>query len=165
MDTLNNPTYLASGNMLHGPSGSTCAWTALASNILVTNTSSNFFAALWTEMNEIVGYWKGNLYCGISLTWNYDKRYVDIAIPAYVAKQLLPYEHPHPTKPQHCPHNPNPIQYGQDNQATDPIDISPKLNKANKKCIQQIIGSFLYYARAVNPTILMALSAIASQQA
>jgi hypothetical protein len=86
-------------------------------------------------------------------------------MPIYVAKQLLWYEHPHPTKPQHCPYNQNPIKCGQDNQATDPIDTSPKLDEANKKCLQQIIGSFLYYARAVNPTILMALSAITSQQA
>ncbi len=86
-------------------------------------------------------------------------------MPTYVAKQLLWYEHPHPTKPQHCPYNPNPIKYGQDNQATDPIDTSPKLDEANKKRIQQIVASFLYYAHAVDPTILMALSAIASQQA
>jgi hypothetical protein len=82
-----------------------------------------------------------------------------------MTEQLLRYEHPHPTKPQHCPYNPNPIKYGQNNQATDPIDTSPKLNKANKKRIQQIVRSFLYYARAVDPTILMALSAIVSQQA
>jgi hypothetical protein len=86
-------------------------------------------------------------------------------MPAYVAKQLLWYEHPHPTKPQHCPYNPNPIKYGQDNQATDPIDTSLKLDKANKKCIQQIVESFLYYACTVDLTILMALSAIGSQQA
>jgi hypothetical protein len=86
-------------------------------------------------------------------------------MPTYVAKQLLRYEHPHPTKPQHCPYNQNPIKYGQDHQATDSIDTSPKLNKANKKRIQQIVGSFLYYACAVNSTILIALSAIANQQA
>ncbi len=125
----------------------------------------HLFAALWTETYEIVEDWKGNLYCAISLKWNYDKRYVNIAMPTYVAKQLLRYEHPHPTKPQHCPYNLNPIKYGQDNQATNPIDTSPKLNKAIKKRIQQIVGSFLYYAHAVNPTILMALSATASQQA
>jgi hypothetical protein len=115
----------------------------------------HLFAALWTETYKIVEDWKSNLYCGISLAWNYDKRYVDIVMPAYVAKQLLWYEHPHPTKPQHCPYIPNPIKYGQDNQATDPIDTSPELDEANKKLIQQFTGSFLYYARAVNPTILI----------
>jgi hypothetical protein len=60
---------------------------------------------------------------------------------------------------------PNPIKYGKDNQSPSPLDKSPCLNEAKKKCIQQIIGSFLYYAQAVDPTILMALSEIASQQA
>ena len=82
----------------------------------------------------------------------------------YVGKQLLRYNHPHPEKPQHCPYSPNPIKYGKDNQETVPCDTSPKLDEKGKKRIQQIIGSFLYYARAVDPTILMALSAIASQQ-
>ncbi len=86
-------------------------------------------------------------------------------MPAYVAKQLLRYKHPHPTKLQHCPYNPNPIKYGQDKQAIDPINRSPKLKDTNKKCIQHIVGRFLQYACAVNHTILMALSAIASQQA
>jgi hypothetical protein len=125
----------------------------------------HLFAALWTKTYKIVEDWKGDLYCGISLAWNYNNGYVNIAMPAYVAKQLLWYEHPHPTKLQHCLYNPNPIKYGQDNQATDPIGTSPKLDEANKKHIQQIVGSFLYCAHAVNPTILMALSAIASQQA
>jgi hypothetical protein len=40
----------------------------------------------------------------------------------------------------------------------------PNLTKPKKR-IQQIVGSFLYYAGAVNLTILMALSAVASQQA
>jgi hypothetical protein len=39
------------------------------------------------------------------------------------------------------------------------------LDEAKKKCIQQIVGSFLYYVQAVDPTILMALAEKASQQA
>ena len=39
------------------------------------------------------------------------------------------------------------------------------LGKEAKKYIQQVLGTLLYYARAVNPTMLVALSAIASEQA
>jgi hypothetical protein len=49
-------------------------------------------------------------------------------------------------------------------QAPAPTDDSPLLDAAGKKRIQQIVGSFLYYACVVNPTILMALSNIATQQ-
>ncbi len=68
-------------------------------------------------------------------------------------------------KPQHCPYAPNPINYGKDNQSPSPIDNSPLLDNAGKKLIQQIVGSFLYYACAVDPTIFMALSDMATQQA
>jgi hypothetical protein len=59
----------------------------------------------------------------------------------------------------------NPIKYGKGNQVPSPLDDSPLLNRGKKKSVQQIVGSFLYYAQAVDPTILMALSEISSQQA
>ncbi len=95
----------------------------------------HLFAALWMETYNIDKDWTGNLHCGISLAWNYNKRCINTAMPAYFAKQLLRYKHPHPTKPQHCSYNPNPIKYGKDNQAINLINTSPKLNNANKKCI------------------------------
>jgi hypothetical protein len=59
---------------------------------------------------------------------------------------------------------PNPITCGKDNQAITPSNTSPLLDATGKKRIQQIVGSFLYYASAVNPTILMSVSAITAQQ-
>ncbi len=67
-------------------------------------------------------------------------------------------------KPQHCPYTPAPRQYGADAQAPLPNNISPKLSTDKIKEIQCIIGSSLYYARAVDSTVLMALSSIASKQ-
>jgi hypothetical protein len=85
-------------------------------------------------------------------------------MPTYAIKNLTRYNHPAQLKLQHCPYTPNPITYGRDNKATTPSDTSQLLNAAGKKPIQQIDGSFLFCARAVNPTIFMALSAIAPQQ-
>jgi hypothetical protein len=82
----------------------------------------------------------------------------------YVIKQMTKYGHVAPLKPQHCPYSPNPIKYGKDNQAPSPLDDSPLLDAAGKKRVQQIVGSFLYYARAVDHTVLMAISEISSQQ-
>jgi hypothetical protein len=79
-------------------------------------------------------------------------------------KQLTRYSHPASLKPQRCPFTPNPVTYGKNNQAPNPTDDSPLLDNAGKKCIQQVVGSFLYYAGAVDLTILMALSDIATQQ-
>jgi hypothetical protein len=122
----------------------------------------HLFQALRTGTYEIVKDWMGELYCVITLDWNY------VAMSGHCNaclcdKNLTRYNHPPPLKPQHCPYTPNPIVYGKDNQAPTPGDISPLLDAAGKQRIQQIVGSFLFYARAVDPTILMALSAIATQ--
>ena len=50
-------------------------------------------------------------------------------------------------------------------QLTDPIDMSAPLPLHEVKPLQQIIGTFLFYDHAVDPTILMALSKPSSNQA
>jgi len=45
------------------------------------------------------------------------------------------------------------------------VDASPPLDKAGKKFIQEVCGTLLYYARAVDCTMLAALGSIATQQA
>jgi hypothetical protein len=104
------------------------------------------------------------IYCGISLKWNYTMGYVNLSMSKYIMKQLTRYSHLAPLKSQHCPFTPNPVTYSKNNQAPNPTKDSPLLNDARKKCIQQFVGSFLYYAQAVNPTILMALSNITTRQ-
>jgi hypothetical protein len=109
------------------------------SNLCVYNFSIKYigckhlqhlYNALCKETYEIVKDWTGNLYCGITLIWNHKKHHVDLAMLAYVKKQLTKYSHVAPSKPQHCPYMPNPIKYGKDNQAPSPLDKSPCLNKA-----------------------------------
>jgi hypothetical protein len=116
------------------------------------------------EKYKLTEDWSGDLYCGIKLHWDYIARTVDISMPGYIKKLLQKYKHKMPTKPQHCPYTPAPKQYGAEAQAPLPVNISPKLSDDDIKEIQQIVRSILYYARAVNITVLMALSSIASKQ-
>ena len=118
---------------------------------------------LKTETYTLTEDWAGDLYCGISLRWNYEKRWLDISMPGYIKKQLLKYEHIM-RRIQHCPYAPEPKRYGADAQSPLPQDISRKLNEKEIKQVQKIVGSILYYARAVDMTVLMALSTIASEQ-
>jgi hypothetical protein len=85
-------------------------------------------------------------------------------MPGYIKKVLQKYKHHTPSKPQHCPYAPAPKQYGAKAQAPLPVDIPPKLSPNKVKKIQQVIGSILYYAHAVDITVLMALSSIAVEQ-
>ena len=48
---------------------------------------------------------------------------------------------------------------------THPTDNSAKLSPREIKQVQQIVDTFLFYARAVDPTMLTALSTIATEQA
>jgi hypothetical protein len=58
----------------------------------------------------------------------------------------------------------NPPNYGQKIQYTDPEDTTEPLNAEGILCIQRITGKFQYYSRAVDPTMNVALSALASKQ-
>ena len=63
-----------------------------------------------------------------------------------------------------CPYSPEPKIFGSEAQAPLPPDGSPKLDEKGIKRIQQIVGSILYYSRAVDMTVLAALSTIAIEQ-
>ena len=108
---------------------------------------------------------EGKLYCGISLEWNYEDKYVDLSMRNYVQKQLDRYGWKKPKRPQHCPYEPAPVKYGAKSDEIIHEKELPLLDKEEKKFIQRVIGSFLYYARAIDMTILTALNAIASDQA
>jgi hypothetical protein len=108
--------------------------------------------------------WSGQLYCGITLDWDYVNRTVDISMPGYIKKKLQEYEHVSPRRVQTCPYSPEPKKFGTEAQSPLPPDATPKLNESGIKKVQQIVGSILYYARAVDMTVLMALSSIAVEQ-
>eukprot|EP00804_Cyclotella_cryptica_P006243 CCRYP_010113-RE/>CCRYP_010113-RE protein AED:0.37 eAED:0.50 QI:0/-1/0/1/-1/1/1/0/150 len=75
------------------------------------------------------------------------------------------FHHSLPTKPQHQPYPSAPRTYGSKQQLCATADTSPALGKQQKTFVQEVIGVFLYYARAVDCTMLTALGSLATQQA
>ena len=67
-------------------------------------------------------------------------------------------------RPQHSPYHANPKKYGKDAQLPIPPDYSSRLNVDYTKEVEPIVGSVLYYARAVDLTTPMGLSSISSKQ-
>ncbi len=106
----------------------------------------------------------GDLYCGINLKWDYIKQTLEILMPGYIKHLLLKYKHVVNPRPQHCPCSPEQWKYGFEAQAPPPPDTTQQLNKDEIKKIQKIVKSILYYARAVDVMVLMALSTIVSKQ-
>ena len=83
----------------------------------------------------------------------------------YILRLLLRHTHTHPTKRQLSPHCHVEITYCAKAQyATEPKP-SPPFPAAGIKRVQEIVGSFLYYARAVDKKLLVVLNEIGSQQA
>jgi hypothetical protein len=108
--------------------------------------------------------WMGNLYCGICLDWDYTNCMVNISIPGYIKKRLQQYSHIASKQVQNCPFMPASKQFGSKAQTPLPLDSLPKLDKVGIKKGQKIVGSILYCARAVDMTVLIALSTIAAKQ-
>jgi len=107
--------------------------------------------------------WTGAELCGLHLEWDYTERSVKLSMPSYVARALERFGHTDPT-PSDSPHKHVPPQHRANVQMAT-LDTSPPLDSAASTRIREIVGVFLYYARAINNTMLVALGTIASQQA
>ena len=85
-------------------------------------------------------------------------------MPGYVEKALQRFEHPAPKRPQDSPHPWTAPVYGAKTQLTAPPDTTPVLPPSDRTRIQEIIGTLLFYARAIDDTMLVALNSLASEQ-
>ena len=86
-------------------------------------------------------------------------------MPNYIPDALKSFKREKTNKWQGYPHQHMVPNYGAKQQFAKEESNEPVLGKENKIYIQQVLGTFLYYVRAVDPTTLFTLSAIASEQA
>ena len=80
--------------------------------------------------------WTGNLYCGITLEWDYVHRHVDILMPNYLKKKLQEYGHIISARMHSCPYHPEPKKYGSEAQAPLPPNATPRLDVVGIKRVQ-----------------------------
>ena len=108
--------------------------------------------------------WEGATFAGMDLQWDYAPRHRDrtcrLLMEGYIRDLLHREGHSPPAKPKLSPHKHCKIIYGAKHQYSDTEDTSPALNAAGVTRVQQIVGALLYYGRAVNNKLLVALSAI-----
>ena len=109
--------------------------------------------------------WDGTRYIGLTLDWDYSHHKVHLFMPGYIENALLRFAHEPLSKPQHQPHPSADKKYGETVQYAKALDNSPLLPPDGKTYIQQVLGVLMYYGRAVDATLLVALSSIASAQA
>ena len=107
----------------------------------------------------------GTKFAGIDIKWDYTNGRCRISMDGYIDTLLINFDHPRRTIPRLSPYKCVPIAYGSKTQLLPEIDTSELLDDTRKLRIQEIVGSLLYYARAVDNKQLVALSAIAARQA
>eukprot|EP00957_Ditylum_brightwellii_P148010 11269642-Ditylum_brightwellii.AAC.1 len=86
-------------------------------------------------------------------------------MPGYIPNALHKFQHLPPDKPECAPHLAEAPVYKQGLQLAPAPDLSPHVSDKHKCQIQQVLGILLFYARAVDPTMLVAINSIGAQQA
>jgi hypothetical protein len=124
----------------------------------------NFLLELLKIIHGVQCNMDGDKLAGIAIQWDYPGKRCRLSMPGYIDNLLLKFKHPCPLKPQLSPYTCLPISYGTKTQFSPDEDISELLDDARKHRIQEIIGSLLYYACAVDIKLLVALSAITAKQ-
>jgi hypothetical protein len=94
----------------------------------------------------------------MALKWDYQKLTCDISMPGYVINILNKLQHDAPKHLQHTPMAPKLSMPPNMRHHSYPQSNAPTSN------IQDITGSVLYYAMVVDPTVLMSLNDIATEQ-
>jgi hypothetical protein len=103
-------------------------------------------------------------FCGITLQWNCTQGHVTLSMPGYIEEALQRFTHPLPKRPQHSPHKWVPPQYGATIQSAPPEDNTLPPNAKGIKRLQEVIGTLLFSARAVDNTMLVALGTLVAAQ-
>eukprot|EP00804_Cyclotella_cryptica_P025032 CCRYP_015948-RA/>CCRYP_015948-RA protein AED:0.28 eAED:0.33 QI:0/0/0/0.75/1/1/4/0/587 len=104
--------------------------------------------------------WKGDLYAGINLAWDYKK--LNLSPPWKSTLQLCSSNTTTPCPKSANSHLPKQLK---SSMYTPDKDTSDLLDDNGIKRIQGIVGALLYYARAVDNKLLYTLSDIGSDQA
>jgi hypothetical protein len=111
---------------------------------------------------ELTTEWAETVYSGMTLKWDYKNRTCDISMHGYVSNVLSKFQHDVPKHPQQTPSRYGTLIYGAKTQYTME-DETPPLAATQCLTIQKANGSVLYYARAVDPTVLMPLNDTAAE--
>jgi hypothetical protein len=112
---------------------------------------------------ELTTDWAAKVYSGMTLKLDYKNRTCYISMPGYVSNMLSKLQHDAPKHPQHTPSNyVTPVYVSKAQYATK--EETPPLTAKQCLTIQKVTGSILYYAKAVEPTVLMPLNDIATEQ-
>ena len=100
----------------------------------------------------------------MDIDWDHTNHEIHLSMMSYVQDALTRFRHARPRKLQYQPYPHGKPTYGTKAQYATDAYPSPLLTPAQNNFFQEVTVTFLYYARAINATILPALGTIATQQ-
>jgi hypothetical protein len=110
------------------------------------DASARHLIAALQQMYKISIDWDGGLYLGLTLKWDYVKRTVDLSMPGYVHKALLPFRRTQPP-----PDGPNPTTVPKSSMPTImmfPHHLKPKLSPLSSNVL---LGPFCIMHSLLTP--------------
>ena len=107
---------------------------------------------------------EGRLYSAVTIKCNHKEKYVDISMTGYIEKSLRKFQHSSPFFKNNGPHQWRRTQYGARMQYALDSYTTSELYKYENPKIQKIVGTLLYYYRAIYLNILKALNVVTEQK-
>jgi hypothetical protein len=121
------------------------------------------FISTLTSLYQVKVNWEGTKYLGMNIAINRTKRYVTITMNGYIQK-LLRRVRPNGIKGASTPALYVPPNYGNPGSQKATVDASHLASESDKKLLQSVVGTLLYYSRAVDPSICTAVHQLGSVQ-
>jgi hypothetical protein len=107
--------------------------------------------------------YEGRKYLGMNINIDRVARHVTVSMPGYIAK-LIKKVRPAGMKGAHTPSIYIQPNYKSVTTQTATVDTSPLASSAQKHELQVVIGTLLYYARTVDPSVLTVVHELGSVQ-
>ena len=94
--------------------------------------------------------------------WDHHNATVNICFPGYVKCALHKVQHPIYPRKQHAPHSYYTPIYSATPQITVPTEKYDPIDDTGTKPLQDVLGTLLYYGKAINSTMIIALGILES---
>ncbi len=107
--------------------------------------------------------WAGNKYLGMDIDVDRSNRHVTLSMPGCISR-LLQRVRPDSEKGASTPGIYTPPNYHNPITHKATVDTSSLVSDSDKKQLQSVVGTLLYYSRAVNPSIATAVHYLGSIQ-
>ena len=104
------------------------------------------------ELYTVTVNWKEDKYLGFNIDWDYLAGTVTLSMRDYVGKLLERFAHGTEVRGARSPARYTTPTYGSTSPQMTHVDDSPALGKDDSLFLQEMVGCFIYYAKAVDYT-------------